>query len=113
MILVMVASENELFCLASMTAPTRSCPLMLSSVTTVEGPDPLKETRHLTIRLTFLILASQKAPLYLAETSVPSVKTTGSGSPGKPGENEGEDIWTRHARFFVSKLSLDLIDASS
>ncbi len=38
----------------------------------------LKVTRHLTWRMTFLTFASQKAPLYLAETSVPTGRQASS-----------------------------------
>jgi len=78
-ILEMVAGTYELpGYLTSTKAPTRRSPRTLSSVTTTEDPDDFMLTRHFTNRETCLILASQKAPLYLAETSVPMDSQTGS-----------------------------------
>ena len=74
-------------------APTRNGPLTLSSVTTIADPPFLGVTLHLTSRVTHLILASQKAPLYLAETSVPTAREAGSESK-QPGESvpDGDEV---------------------
>ncbi len=58
--------------------PTLKTPLINSS-STVREPFPcFRVSLHLTLREIFLIFASQKAPLYLALTSVPIGRTGGS-----------------------------------
>lgn len=80
-ILVIVAStcSRRSGCLTSTLAPTRSNSHLIWSSDTVPEPRPcLYATLHLMFRTTLRTFASQKAPLYLALTSVPTDKYGGS-----------------------------------
>lgn len=80
-ILVIVASTNSRRsgCFTSTLAPTRNNSHLIWSSETVPEPSPcLYATLHLMFRTTLRTFASQKAPLYLALTSVPSDKYGGS-----------------------------------